>query len=132
MQTLEEADLFFPNEVEALAITRSQTPEQSLQVLANGRTLTVVKLGTQGCVAMHEANLLHQPAFPVEPVDTTGAGDSFNAGFLHAWLRRLCLSNCLRVGAACGALSTLKPGGTSAQPDEQELEAFLSRTRIVS
>jgi len=127
VQTLEETDLFFPNEVEALAVTRAQTPEQSLRALANGRTLTVVKLGTQGCFAMHDGQLLHQPAFPVKPVDTTGAGDSFNAGFLHAWLQRLSLPDCLRFGAACGALSTLKPGGTGGQPDEPELEAFLSK-----
>ena len=132
VQTLEETDLFFPNEVEALAITRSQSPEQSLQVLANGRTLTVVKLGAQGCLAMHDGQLLRQPAFSVRPVDTTGAGDSFNAGFLHAWLRRLSLSDSLQIGAACGALSTLKPGGTGGQPDEGELEAFLSKTPIVS
>ena len=60
VQTLEATDLFFPNEVEALAITRSRTPEQSLQVLANGRTLTVVKLGAQGCLAMHDGQLLRQ------------------------------------------------------------------------
>ncbi len=127
IETLEATDLFFPNEVEALAITRARTPEESLQVLANGGTLTVVKLGTKGCVTRSEGQLFRQMAFPVEPVDTTGAGDSFNAGFLHAWLRRSSLSDCLRVGAACGALSTMKPGGTSGQPDEQELEAFLNR-----
>ena len=132
MQTLEETDLFFPNDVEALAITRSRSPEQALQVLANGRTLTVVKLGAQGCLTMHDGQLLRQPAFSLKPVDTTGAGDSFNAGFLHAWLRRLSLSDSLRIGAACGALSTLKPGGTGGQPDEGELEAFLSKTPIVS
>ena len=132
LQALEETDLFFPNEIEALAITRAQTPEQSLRLVANGRTVTVVKLGSQGCVAMREGQLLHLPAFPVETVDTTGAGDSFNAGFLHAWLRRLNLPDCLRFGAACGALSTLKPGGTGGQPDESELEAFLSKIQIVS
>src|SRR5258706_8832906 len=84
LQTLEQADLFFPNEVEALAVTRTQTPEQSIRALENGRTLTVVKLGPQGCFAMHDGRRLHQATFPVEPVDTTGAGDSFNAGFLHA------------------------------------------------
>jgi len=132
LQTLEETDLFFPNEVEVLAITRSQTPEESLKVLANGRTLTVVKVGTQGCFAIHEEQLLHQPAFPIEPVDTTGAGDSFNAGFLHAWLHKLSLSDSLRVGTACGALSTLKLGGTGGQPDERELEAFLSKMQDAS
>lgn len=128
VQTLEETDLFFPNDVEALAITRSQSPEQSLQVLANGRTLTVVKRGAQGCLTMHDGQLLRQLAFSVKPVDTTGAGDSFNAGFLHGWLRGLSLSDSLRMGAACGALSTLKAGGTGGQPDQQELEAFLSGT----
>jgi len=42
------------------------------------------------------------------------------------------LSDSLQIGAACGALSTLKPGGTGGQPDEGELEAFLSKTPIVS
>jgi sugar/nucleoside kinase (ribokinase family) len=83
----------------------------------------------QGCITLREGQLFRQPAFRVEPVDTTGAGDSFNAGFLHAWLRRSSLSDCLRVGAACGALSTMKPGGTSGQPDEQELEAFLNMSQ---
>jgi sugar/nucleoside kinase (ribokinase family) len=127
VQTLEETDLFFPNEVEALAITRSQSPEESLKVLANGRTLTVLKLGAQGCLAMHDGQVLRQSAFSVEPMDTTGAGDSFNAGFLHAWLRKLSLSDSLKIGSACGALSTLKPGGTGGQPDEGELEAFLKK-----
>jgi len=130
-ETLEATDLFFPNEVEALAITRARTPEESLQVLANGRTLTVVKLGAQGCLTLSEGQLFRQSAFPVEPVDTTGAGDSFNAGFLHAWLGRSGLSDCLRIGAACGTLSTMKPGGTSGQPDEQELEAFLNSLQNV-
>ena len=131
IETLEATDLFFPNEVEAMAITRAQTPEESLQVLANGRTVTVVKLGTQGCITLREGQLLRQTAFTVEPVDTTGAGDSFNAGFLHAWLSRSNLSDCLRRGAACGALSTMKPGGTSGQPDQQELEAFLNKFQNV-
>jgi sugar/nucleoside kinase (ribokinase family) len=127
VETLEETDLFFPNELEVLAVTRTQTSEQSLRALSNGRTLTVVKLGPQGCLALDDGQLRHQPAFTVRPVDTTGAGDSFNAGFLHAWLRKLKLPECLRFAAACGALSTLKSGGTSGQPNACELEAFLAR-----
>jgi sugar/nucleoside kinase (ribokinase family) len=83
----------------------------------------------EGCITLCEGQLFRQAAFPVEIVDTTGAGDSFNAGFLHAWLKRSSLSECLRLGVACGALSTKKPGGTSGQPDEQELEAFLNASR---
>ena len=128
--TLEMTDLFFPNEVEALSLTGTKTAEESLRALANDRMLTVVKLGKDGCLAMRDGHPLHQPAFPVEPVDTTGAGDSFNAGFLHAWLQRLSLPECLRFAAACGALSTLKPGGTEGQPDQRQLEAFLSKQTV--
>jgi sugar/nucleoside kinase (ribokinase family) len=61
------------------------------------------------------------PPPSVVPVDTTGAGDSFNAGFLHAWLDDRPLDDCLRAGVACGALSTRAPGGTTAQPTADEL-----------
>jgi len=66
------------------------------------------------------------PALPVEPVDTTGAGDSFNAGFLHRWLRnKEDIKSAMRFGSACGALSTLALGGTTTQPTEQRAEEFL-------
>lgn len=126
-ETLEETDLFFPNEVEARALTGFEDPGQILQALGNGRTLTVLKLGAKGCAALEAGQMLHLPAFPVTPVDTTGAGDSFNAGFLHAWLRTMPLHECLRTGAACGALSTQGLGGTSTQPGLAELHRFLSQ-----
>ena len=58
-------------------------------------------------------------------VDTTGAGDSFNAGFLYRWLEGAPLVECLRLGAACGALSTRGLGGTAAQPTLEEAEALV-------
>ena len=64
-------------------------------------------------------------AFPVQPVDTTGAGDSFNAGFLHAWLDGRDLRQCLPWGAACGSLSTRGVGGWERQADAREVEALL-------
>ena len=67
------------------------------------------------------------PAFPVEPLDTTGAGDSFDAGFLHAWLGGLALVESLRWGAACGALSTRALGGTGWQADRGEVERMVGR-----
>ena len=83
---LAEVDVFLPNEVELRGLTGLRDPEQGLRALENGRTLTVAKLGGDGCAALENGALVRVPAFPVEPVDTTGAGDSFNAGFLHAWL----------------------------------------------
>jgi sugar/nucleoside kinase (ribokinase family) len=104
--------------------------KEGIQELDNGRLLIVVKLGGEGCVASHGGESIHVPAFPVDVVDTTGAGDSFNAGFLHAWLREKAphkeeVQDCLRFAAACGGLSTRGLGGTAAQPDEDEVRRFL-------
>jgi sugar/nucleoside kinase (ribokinase family) len=126
-ETLRETDLFFPNEVELEALTGSTDPAEGLRRLANGRTCVAAKLGKNGAMTLDGEKAVHVPAYPVETVDTTGAGDSFNAGFLHRWLAGAPLAECLRLGAACGALSTLGLGGTAAQPTLEEAEALVRR-----
>jgi sugar/nucleoside kinase (ribokinase family) len=126
-ETLRETDLFFPNEVELAALTGGKDPAEGLRQLSNGRTRVVAKLGKDGAMTLDGGRVLHAPAYPVETVDTTGAGDSFNAGFLHRWLQGAPLAECLRLGAACGALSTLALGGTAAQPTLDEAEALMRR-----
>jgi sugar/nucleoside kinase (ribokinase family) len=123
--TLRETDLFFPNEVELRALTGCADPVAGLRRLDNGHTRVVAKLGRDGAMTLDAGEALHVPSFPVEPLDTTGAGDSFNAGFLHRWLSGATLRECLRLGAACGALSTLGLGGTAAQPTLEQAEALL-------
>ena len=136
IDVLEEVDIFLPNEVELAAVSGSGDPEQGLRTLENGRTATIAKLGAQGCAAMWNGRLLRVPGFAVEAIDTTGAGDSFNAGFLDAWLRGKTLPEAMTYGGACGALSTRGIGGTSAQPNAGDVEAFLTtqstRNREVS
>ncbi len=127
-ETLEETDVFFPNEVELRGLGGSPDPADCLGRLENGRTLIVAKLGADGCMVLDRGNPLHVPAFPVSPVDTTGAGDSFNSGFLHAWVRGLPPSEALRFGAACGALSTRAVGGTGCQASLEEAEAMIHAT----
>jgi sugar/nucleoside kinase (ribokinase family) len=124
--TLEETDLFFPNEVELTAITRRGQVAEALRQLENGRTRVVAKLGAQGCMTLEGGQPLAVPAFPVNPVDTTGAGDSFDAGYLHAWLRGLPLLESMRWGAACGSLSTRGLGGTGRQADAAEAERLVA------
>jgi sugar/nucleoside kinase (ribokinase family) len=124
-ETLRETDLFFPNEVELSGITGCSDPETGLRALENGRTRVVAKLGALGAMALEAGQLVRVPAYTVEPVDTTGAGDSFNAGFLYRWLEGAPLVECLRLGAACGALSTRGLGGTAAQPTLAEAEALV-------
>jgi sugar/nucleoside kinase (ribokinase family) len=122
---LEHLDVFFPNEVELSGLSRSQDVADGLRRLDNGRTLIVAKLGPGGTMALERGKPVHVPAFKVTPLDTTGAGDSFDAGFLHAWLRGTPLAECLRLGAACGALSTLGLGGTARQPTLAEAETLI-------
>ena len=74
-------------------------------------TRAVAKLGERGCATLAKDLLLEVPAFAIDLIDTTGAGDSFDAGFLHAWLREQPLRECPCWGLACGALSTRGLGG---------------------
>jgi sugar/nucleoside kinase (ribokinase family) len=126
VSTLTETDLFFPNEVEITAITRRGNIAEALRQLENGRTRVIAKLGPQGCMTLEHGQPLAVPAFRVDPVDTTGAGDSFDAGFLHAWLRGRPLHESLRWGAACGSLSTRGLGGTARQADTAEAERLVA------
>lgn len=123
--TLEQVDLFFPNEEELRAVSGCSEPAAAIRALDNGRTRVIAKLGGRGCLAIDGTRVVHVPALPVDVVDTTGAGDSFNAGFLHRWLRGGSLEECLRYGAACGALSTRAIGGTAAQPTPDEVDRLL-------
>lgn len=125
IDTLHEVDVFLPNEVELAAISGKENPIEALQTLENGRTLTVAKLGSKGCVTLRNGDIVRVPAFAVSPIDTTGAGDSFNAGFLHAWLRGMDVQDAMRFGAACGAISTLGLGGTANQPSESQAREFI-------
>ncbi len=128
---LDEVDVFLPNEVELQALSQKRTPAEGLHALKNGRTLIVAKLGAQGCMALQEEQSFAVPAFPVKAVDTTGAGDTFNAGFLRAWLAGEGLCEAMRFAAACGALSTLASGGSAGQPSAaQALEFMASHTTV--
>ncbi|GAB3792691.1 carbohydrate kinase family protein [Dyella agri] len=119
-------DLFLPNDVELAGISGFESPLDGLRALDNGRTRIVVKRGRHGCATLDGAGgLIESPAFAVDAVDSTGAGDSFDAGFLHAWLRDLPLADAMRWGNACGALSTRGVGGTARQADAAEAKALL-------
>lgn len=134
------ADLFFLNSQEARSITGREGDEAAARELA-GRAaasrpaqlrsrppITVaLKRGAEGALALCGREMEVAPAPAVRAVDTTGAGDSFDAGFLYAWLRREPLRGCLRLGVACGSLSTRQAGGTAAQPTLAEAMSMLSQ-----
>lgn len=124
-ETLEEVDLFLPNDIELLGITGATTLLDGLQHLADRRARTIVKRGSQGSATLDDGELLAGPAYPMDSAESTGAGDSFNAGFIHAWLRDQSLGDCLRWAGACGSLSTRGVGGTSRQANSDEVRALI-------
>ena len=118
-------DVVFVNESEAQALTGMADIHAALAVLAERTTCAVVKQGSRGAIAVRGAEQVHVAGFRVDAVDTTGAGDSFAAGFVHGLLTQRSLRDCLLLANATGALSTTGVGGTAAQPSSGELAAFL-------
>jgi sugar/nucleoside kinase (ribokinase family) len=98
-----------------------------VRALADLVPTPVIKLGAQGAVGLERGRLVRVRPPRVEAVDTTGAGDAFNAGFLWACLQGAPLARCLLAGNICGALSTRAPGGTAAFPTLRELGAALRK-----
>jgi sugar/nucleoside kinase (ribokinase family) len=96
--------------------------DSAAALLAARGPLVVVKLGAEGALAVRGQEAARVAACRVETVDATGAGDSFDAGFLAAWLDGADLASCLALGCACGALSTRSAGGTQGQPSRAEAE----------
>jgi len=124
-ETWPHLDLFLPNETEARLLSGRSTMVDALAALAERIPAVVVKLGPDGAVARRGDELVRRPAFAVDVVDTTGAGDCFNGGFLHGYLSGDSLSDCLDLGCACGALSTRAAGGATTQADLAEAREFI-------
>ena len=125
MEALARADVFLPNETELLAIAHSESLEDGMRVLAGpGRTLAV-KLGERGAQAQVDGEAAQAAGIRADVVDTVGAGDSFDAGFVYGYLAGWPLARSLRLACVCGSLSTRAAGGTAAQATLAEAEAYL-------
>ncbi|MGB6692427.1 MAG: carbohydrate kinase family protein [Terracidiphilus sp.] len=124
-EILPMADVFLPNDDEACRIARKASVEEALDVLASRVPLIAVKCGARGALVQQGARRVQVPGVSVTPVDTIGAGDTFNAGFLAAWLRGAGPEICAQAGNVAAALSTQRPGGTEAFRDSVLRESFL-------
>jgi sugar/nucleoside kinase (ribokinase family) len=122
---LSYVDIFLPNAHEARKIAKTDDLEIAVKRLAETVPLVVVKLGNDGAMAQRGAERFTSPARKVIPVDAVGAGDSFNAGFLHSYLSGADVPTCLTNGNLAGALSTTRPGGTEAFRDREHRAHFL-------
>ena len=126
-EVLRHVDVFLPNEREACKAAGTEDLEAAVKKLSSLVPLVVVKRGRKGALAQRGAERIVVPAKEVVAVDTVGAGDSFDAGFLHEFVRGSDLAICLASGNLAGALSTTRPGGTEAFRDTAHREQFLRR-----
>jgi sugar/nucleoside kinase (ribokinase family) len=126
---IDDLDVFLPSESELCHVAGTDDVEAALaQVAATmKRGQIVLKQGARGATAYSRDHRESVPALPVTPVDTTGAGDSFDAGFLFRYAGGAPLTECLQYGAVCGALSTTRVGGATAAPTNQEVQQWLSK-----
>lgn len=118
-------DVFLPNEQELLAISRQPDLERAIAALRKRLPVLAIKRGAQGATVVSGAQRIDVPPFDVHAIDSTGAGDSFDAGFLAGWLRGEPLERCALLGAACGALTVTQRGGFNGQPTWAQAQALV-------
>jgi sugar/nucleoside kinase (ribokinase family) len=121
---LTRTDVVLPNGEEAMRIAHVDDVEEAARRLAATGPLVVVKDGDRGGLAARQDGLVHEAAPSARVVDTTGAGDAFDAGFLTAWLEGRPLREALQLAVACGTLSTRAVGGVDGQPSLEEALAL--------
>lgn len=119
-ELLPHVDVFLPNEQEALAISRAADVETAGRKLASQGPLVVIKRGPEGATAFGKQqrwSLIpdRESGLPARVVDTTGAGDNFDAGFMRAWLNGADIPACLTLGHRCAISSLEERGGMRGQ-----------------
>jgi sugar/nucleoside kinase (ribokinase family) len=119
---LPHVNVFLPNIDELKNMTGSSSLDECFSFLKDKAALTVVKKGNEGAILYSEDGITAQPAFlNRQVVDAIGAGDSFNAGFIHRFVQNHPAKICLEFGALCGAINTTASGGTTAFQDYESI-----------
>lgn len=130
LEIVEIVDIFMPNEKEATNYTKKETPEEALKALSEVGNTIVVKKGGDGSIAYKDGEYAEANPFKTVCVDTTGAGDSFNAGFIFGWLKNYELQKSLMIGNAVGSKSVEKYGGNTGVPYYEDLKEILIKENI--
>jgi sugar/nucleoside kinase (ribokinase family) len=125
-ELLSETDVFLPNQTEALSLTGAPDVDAAARRLAGTTRLAVIKVGAAGALACEADSITRSASVPVGVVDSVGAGDAFDAGFLFGYLNHWNLEKSLRLACICGALSMRKAGGTDGQPTLEEALSYVS------
>jgi ribokinase len=133
-EMLREVSLLTPNESEVCALldrrparmVPSEAADAARALLRRGPRAVVVKMGDRGCFYADNGSEIYCPAFPVEAVDATAAGDTFNAALAVAQCEGLPVADALRFANAAGAMSVTRAGAQASVPTRAEVEALLA------
>lgn len=123
-------DVFMPNDKEATNYMRVDSADMALKALSDIGNTVVVKKGSRGSIGYRDGEFAEASPFVTTCVDTTGAGDSFNAGFLFGWLKGYDLEKCLLLGNAIGSKSVENYGGNTGVPYYEDYVRFLEQHNI--
>ncbi len=123
-------DVLIVNEIEAATLlsrdllAAGSEVDAARQLRSSPSQVVVITLGARGAIAVAEDEVVSQPSFAVDVVDTTGAGDAFVAGFAVGLSQGL--TSALRLGCAAGALATTRMGAQPSMPALSDVEALLA------
>lgn len=125
-ELLRSTDYLIASKVFAEALTGLSDPSEAVEALAGyGSSVTVVTLGEEGSLTLADGRSFHTPAFPVEVVDTTGAGDVYHGAFIFGLLREWQLEKTAEFASAVAAMSCTRLGGRQGIPTLGEAMSFL-------
>ncbi|MCC6498878.1 MAG: carbohydrate kinase family protein [Anaerolineales bacterium] len=125
-ELLAVTNVFLPNEAEAKSLAGAENVHEAADRLNVRVEALAIKLGKDGALGMSKGERIRMKSIPVNVVDTVGAGDSFDAGFIYGYLNDWSLEKSLRLACVCGALSTQRAGGTDGQPTLEEALKYVS------
>lgn len=132
-EVLAQTDVFMPSGDELFLLTAAGTEAEAVaELLARGIRTVVVKKGSEGAVCHEAGGHWSAPAFAVEEVDPTGAGDTFGATFVALWLRDTPPLEALTLATAAGALAVSRLGPMEGTSTRAEVEAFLASRGVVA
>ena len=123
-------DVLLCTESELVKMAHMESAEShasAAECMSSRVPLLVVKRGAAGASAYFEGRRIDIPSVRVEVKDSVGAGDTFDAGFLHQWVRRAPLETCVAYGNLAGGLSVTRSGGTEAFRDKEYRESFFQQ-----
>ena len=124
-ELLAVTNVFLPNETEAKSLTGAENVEEAANRLGSKVEALAVKMGKDGALGIYGSQKVYAKSIPVKVVDTVGAGDSFDAGFIYGYLNDWELEKSSQLACVCGALSTQQAGGTNGQPTLEEALKYL-------